>query len=308
MLSNIERGKTLMKRIITMLTAILLVAALLFSLASCGSSDKTEEEPEVFSTEEAVYTESRQPVGNTGEEVLNYFNAIVNRIKENRPAISYRYEKNVPDDSIKITKTGEETAEEIDSSLDSMNKASKGVKDMILSDIKKSEGNIAMGDDNSEYLFVKGESWTSKLTVDDVDYAEIKEVGDYYYITIALNDVAADGDTASLRKIFDLRDKDAILSSDEFKKAESYLKFNDYDVEYTGCKITATVNRFTEEITNLNYYKSANITAYMTGAGTYEEYGDISVMFKLEDKSNFDISWESELPTSPLDTTVEFGG
>ncbi len=297
-----------MKRIITMLTAILLVAALLFSFASCGSSDNEDEEIEVFTTEEAVYTESRVPVGNTSDEVLNYFNAIVNGIKEQKPAISYKYEKKVPDDSLKITKTGEEATEETDESLESLNKAAKGVKDMILTDIKEKNGSVAMGDDNSEILFVKGESWTSKLTIEDIDYAEIKEVGDNYYITIALNDTSSNDDTASFRKIFDLRDKDAILNSDEFKKTESYLKFNDYDVEYTGCKITATVNRLTEEITNLNYYKAANVTAYMTGAGTYEEYGDISVMFMLEDKSNFDIKWETELPTSPLDTTVEYGG
>ncbi len=300
---NIERGKTLMKRIFTLLTAVLLVCALLLTFASCGSSENEQEEKEVFTTEEAVYTQSLTPVANTSEEVLKYFNDIVNDLKVSKPAISYKYEKKIPDDSLKVTKTGEETAEEIDESLESINSAAKGIKDMILSDIKETSGNIAMGDDNTEYLFVKGESWTSQLTVNDVDYAEIKEVGDNYYITIALDDVNVNADTTSLRKIFDLRDKDAILSSDEFKKAETYLKFNDYDVAYTGCKITATVNRLTNEITNLNYYKSADITAYMTGAGTYEEYGDISVMFKLEDKSNFDIKWETELPTSPLETT-----
>ncbi len=305
-----------MKRILTMLIAIALVASLLFALAACGSSDKkgkdgaTEatEETEVFLTESAVYTESLVPVGNTSEEVLNYFNAVVNGVKEQRPAMWYRYEKNVPDDSLKVTKTGEEQAEEIDSSLSSINKAAKGVKDMILTDIKKSEGYVALGDDNTEYLFSKGESWTSKLTIEDIDYAEIKEVGDNYIITIALNDTLKGEDTSSLRKIFDLRDKEAVLNSAEFKKTETYLKFNDYDVDYVDCKITATINRLTGEITNLNYYKAANVVAYMTGADTYEQYGDISVMFKLEDKSNFDFKWESEFPTSPLDTTVEYGG
>ncbi len=292
-----------MKRIFTLLTAILLVAAMLVSFTACGSSDDTVEETKAFTTEEASYTESATPVGNISEEVLNYFNSLVNDLKVSKPAISYKYEKKVPDDSLRITKTGEEAAEEIDSSLNAINKSAKGVKDMILTDIKESSGNITMGDDNTEYLFVKGEDWTSKLTVKDIDYAEIKEIGDKYYITIVLNTVETNGDTASLRNAFDLRDKDEILASEEFKKTEAYLKFNDYDVAYNECKITAVVNRFTDEISNLNYYKAADVTAYMTGAGTYEDYGDISVMFKLEDKANFDIKWETELPTSPLETS-----
>ena len=43
----------------------------------------------------------------------------------------------------------------------------------------------------------------------------------------------------------------------------------------------------------------------MTGTGTFEKYGDISVMFKLEDIANFDVNWESQFPVSPLETTTE---
>ena len=43
----------------------------------------------------------------------------------------------------------------------------------------------------------------------------------------------------------------------------------------------------------------------MTGAGSLEDYGDVSVIFTLEDKADFNITWETELPTSPIDTTTE---
>ncbi len=295
-----------MKRIFAVLTAILLVTSMLMSLTSCGSSDGSDE-AKPFTTAEVETTESVTPVGNTSEEVLAYFNSLVNGLKTERPAISYRYEKNVPDDSIKITKAGQEDAEEIDKSLASMNDAAVGVKDMILEDIKEISGELAFGADNTEYLFKKGEPWTSALTVTDIDYATIKEVGEFYYITIVFDDVESNGDTAALAKAFDLRDKDAILASDEFAKVNSYLKFTDngYDVSYSGCKITATVNRLTDEITNLNYYKSAVVTAHMTGVGTLESYGDISVIFTLEDKSDFNMTWTTELPTSPLETAEE---
>lgn len=293
-----------MKRIFTVLISILLVSAMLMSLASCGSDDSADE-TEVFTTDAAVYTESATPVGKTSAEVLEYFNTLVNGLKTSKPAISYRFEKNVPNDSLKVTKKGAEDDEEIDESLKAINDSASGIKDMILEKIKKTTGEVPYGADNTEVLFVKGESFTSALTVEDIDYATVKEVGDNYYITIAFNDIDKNGDTAALAKAFDLRDKDAILASEEFAKTGEYLKFNDYSVAYTDCKITATVNRLTDEITNINYYKAALVTADMTGAGTFESYGDISVIFKLEDKADYTVTWTNELPTSPLETAGE---
>ena len=301
-MQKIERGQTLMKRIFTIATAILLVSALLMTFTSCGSSDTDEDVVEVYSTEEAVYTESAVPVGKTSDEVLSYFNSLVNSVKLDKPGVSYRIEKNVPNDSLKVTKQGAENAEEIDASLNAINDAAKGIKDLILEDIKETSGNINFGDDSSESLFVKGESWASKLTAEDIDYATLQEIGDKYFITIAFNDLTSEEAQDVLTKAFDLRDKEEILASEEFAKSKEYLVLNDYDVVYSGCKITATVDRLTNEITNINYYKAANVTAYMTGAGTLESYGDVSVMFTLEDKANYDITWESGLPTSPVET------
>ncbi len=293
-----------MKRIFTIAIAILLVSALLMTLTSCGSSENTEETEEVVFTEEAVYTESATPVGKTSEEVLAYFNTLVNGVKADKPVISYKIEKNVPNNSLKVTKQGAEDAEEIDESLKSINDAASGIKDLVLEDIKSTSGNINYGEDNSETLFVKGESWATELTAEDIEYATLKEIGDTYYITIAFNDLTSEQAQDVLTKAFDLRDKEEILASEEFVKSKEYLVLNDYDVVYSGCKITATVDRLTNEITNINYYKAANVTAYMTGAGTLESYGDVSVMFTLEDKANYDITWDSGLPTSPIETVV----
>ena len=292
-----------MKRIFTIATAILLVSALLMTLTSCGGSDTSDETVEVYSTEEAEYTQSAVTVGKTSEEVLAYFNSLVNGVKADKPIVNYSIEKNVPNDSLKVTKKGAEDAEEVDDSLKAINDAAKGIKDLILEDIKGNSGMVNFGDDNSEMLLVKGESWATKLTAEDIDYAEIKEIGDKYFITIAFNDLTSAEAQDVLSKAFDLRDKEEILASDEFAKTKEYLVLNDYDVVYSGCKITATVDRLTNEIININYYKAAKVTAYMTGAGTLASYGDVSVMFTLEDKANYDITWDSGLPTSPVETS-----
>lgn len=292
-----------MKRIVTIITALALVSALLISLTACGSSSESNEDTsEAYLTETQTYTESATPVAKTNEEVLAYFNQLVNGVKASKPAVSYNIEKNIPNDSLKVTKRGAEESEEIDSSLQAINDGAKGIKDLILEDIKRTSGSISYGAENSETLFVKGESWASELTTSDIDYASLKEVGDKYYITIAFNDLTSEEAQNVLTKAFDLRDKEDILASEELAKAKDYLALENYDVVYSGCKITATVDRLTNEITNINYYKAANVTAYMTGAGTLESYGDVSVMFTLEDKANFDVNWDNELPTSPLET------
>ena len=291
-----------MKKVSLFAAMLLLISSLLFCFTSCSSA---EEEVEVSSTAAYDYTESVTPVKKTSEEVLSYFNSLVNGVKTDKPAISYRIEKSIPNDSLKVTKKGKEQNEETDSSLEALNDSAKGVKDLVLEKIKKTSGNIAYGADNSDILFVKGESWASELTDDDISYATMEEIGDFYYITVAFNDLTSEQAQNVLTKAFDLRDKEDILNSEEFAKTEAYLKLNDYDVVYSGCYIKATVNRLTDELTNVYYYKAANVTADMTGKDTFEKYGDVSVMFKLEDKANFDISWDSGKPVSPLETTEQ---
>lgn len=291
-----------MKRILSLSLALLVVSAGLLSLTACSSSS-SDEEVEVQTTLAAVYTESAVPVEKSSEEILNYFNSLLNSIKTEKPAMYYRFEKNVPNDSLKVTKAGQEEAEEIDSSLSAINDAAKAVKDLMLENIKETSGDIPFGGDNTDVMLVQGESFVSKLSVDDVKYATMTEVGDKYYITIEFNDFGEAEAKRILSKAFNLRDKADILNSEEFAKTKAYLELKDYSVNYTGCKITATVNRLTNKIETVNYFKAANVTVSALGKGTFESHGDLSVLFTLEDKSYYELNWENEDPTSPLETT-----
>lgn len=292
-----------MKRILSLGLALLVVSASLLSLTACSSS--SGDEVEVQTTVPVEYTESATPVDKSSEEILNYFNRLVNDIKAERPAMYYRFELNVPNDSLKVTKAGQEEAETIDESLSAINDAAKAVKDLMLENIEEQSGDVAFGADNTDVLLVKGESFASKLTVDDIKYATMTEVGDEYFITIEFDDVAEVDAKAILGNAFSLRDKEDILNSEEFAKTKSYLEFRDYTVSYSGCKITATVNRLTDEITKLEYFKPANVKVSAKGLNTFESHGDLSVLFTLEDKAYYEINWTNENPTSPLDTTTE---
>lgn len=291
-----------MKRIISVITALVLVSTMLMAFTSCGSSDG--DAVEVRTTVEVETTMSVTPVDYSTEWVLNYFNERVNELKNLQPMLYYYYEINVPDDTLKIREKGKEDSDDIPDALVALNEASAGIKDIILENIKEVSGELPEGADNSEYLYVKGESYVSALTLEDIQSATVKEAGNFYYITIKFKDYEAGEDVTSLTKAFELRDKDEILASEEFAKTSSYLKLNDYSVGYSNCQITAKIDRTTNQVVNLNYYKAANVVVDMTGAGTYKELGDVSVIFTLEDKANFDFVWESQLPVSPLDTTV----
>lgn len=302
-MSNFERGISFMKRILSLGLALLVVSASLLSLTACSSSG--DEEVEVQTTVPVEYTESATPVDKSSEEILNYFNTLANDIKAKRPAMYYRFELNVPNDSLKVTKAGAEESETIDESLSAINDAAKAVKDLMLENIEEQSGDIAFGADNTDVLLVKGESFASKLTVDDIKYATMTEVGDQYFITIEFDDIAEADAKEILGNAFNLRNKEDILNSEELAKTKSYLQLQNYTVSYSGCRITATVNRLTDEITKLEYLKPANVIASAKGQNTFAEHGDLSVLFTLEDKAYYEINWTNENPTSPLETTTE---
>ena len=292
-----------MKRILTLGLALLVISASLLSLTACSSS--SDEEVEEQSTLAAEYTESAVPVDKSSEEILEYFNTLLNGVKENKPAMYYRFELNVPNDSLKVTKAGQEQAETVDESLSALNDAAKGVKDLMLENIEETSGDVPFGADNTDIMLVQGENFASKLTIDDIKYAEMTEIGDTYYITIEFNDITEAEAKDVLAKAFSIRDKADILNSEEFAKTKEYLELKDYTVSYSGCRITAKVNRLTNELLTINYYKPANVVASATGKNTFQQHGDLSILFTLEDTAYFELNWLNENPTSPLETTTE---
>ncbi len=283
-----------MKKAFATLCSVLLIFSLVFAFASCDISEDAAED----TTEALSYTQGSTVLGKNSEEVLTYFNTLVNGVKDQTPAVAYEQKISVDNKTIKITKPdGTE-----DSSFKKLNEAAPGIKDLILTDIKKKSGSVSYGDENEDVFFVKGENWSSALTVDDIQSAVMKEVGDSYLITISFGTVPESART-TLSKAFELRDKATILKASEFAKVSAYAKFNDYTVEYSGCTISATVDRLTDTLQSVSYNKISKIAADVTGLSTFAEYGDMIVNFVLNDSTSFTFTWAQEYETSPLDTT-----
>lgn len=281
-----------MKKSFATFCAVLLVFSMVIALASCDFSDEIAEN----TTETVQYTQSNTALKKNSEEVLLYFNTLVNSVKTKTPAVSYTQELKIDNKTLKITKA--DGAE--DDSLKSFGNALPGIKDLILTDIKKKSGSVGYGGDSNDVFFVKGESWASALTADDIDSAVIKEVGDKYYITIVFGNITEES-KATLAKAFQLRDKATLLNSPEFAKISSYLEFKDYEANYSGCTITATVDRLTDTLVNVSYNKVSDISAQVTGLSTFADYGDMAINFVLGDTTVFNFVWAQDYETSPLE-------
>lgn len=284
-----------MKKSFVALLAVLLIVSMTFVLSSCDISDE-----EIVNTTETVeHTQGKTELKKSNEEILAYFNTLVNSVKVKTPAVSYKQELKIDDKSLKITKPGGEE----DKSLKSFNDALPGLKSLILTDIQKKSGSVAYGTENNEVFFVKGESWSSALTTEDISSAVMNEVGDKYYITITFDDISEDS-RATLAKAFELRDKATLLTSPELAKIAEYLEIKDYNANYTGCAISATVDRLTDTLESVTYSKTSDVTASAKGLKTFEKYGDIEIGLILKDTTSFSFVWEENRETSPLDTTA----
>lgn len=281
-----------MKKSFATLCAVLLVFSMVIALASCDFSEEIEEN----TTDTVQYTPSNTVLKKSSEEVLLYFNTLVNSVKAKTPAVSYTQELKIDNKTLKITKA--DGAE--DDSLKSFGNALPGLKDLILTDIKKKSGSVGYGSDSNDVFFVKGESWASALTADDIDSAVIKEVGDKYYITIVFGNITEES-KATLAKAFQLRDKATMLNSPEFAKISSYLEIKDYEAKYSGCTVTATVDRLTDTLVNVSYNKVSDISAQVTGLSTFADYGDMAINFVLGDTTVFNFVWSQNYETSPLE-------
>ncbi len=283
-----------MKKTFTAICTVILIFSMTFALVSCDiSGDFTEN-----TTDTVQYTQSNTVLEKSSSEVLSYFNSLVNSVKTELPSVTFTQELKIDNKTMEIFKAQDEDED----SLRSFNDALPGIKELILTDIKKKSGSVSFGDENSDIFFVKGESWSSALTVDDIDSAVIKEIGDKYYITITFGDIPEQS-RANLAKAFELRDKATVLNSPEFAKMASYLELKDYTVTYTGCTITASVDRLTDTLTDVTYSKVSDVSAQIKGLNTFEDYGDMIAKFVLADTTSFSFNWIQDYETSPLDTS-----
>lgn len=312
-----------MKKRLTLLTAILLCFAMLFSFASCTTTDEDEDSTDVF-VAATIPVDSNIPVSET--DIIDFYNSIMVNLQksdmftnENKPGIklneSYRAD-NIDIFSINAA-TGEPlTGDDASESLNALKKSAKAIKDRILKGVPTDSDVIGFGDmDKSISSIVYPYDGTSSLSVEDVVKAECDVDGNNLNIAITL-----EGNVNTVDKIFGTRDKAEVIS-DFNEHCKEYANVKDYSVEYvqdSENNIYSTINmsvevekqadgtyKCTGRIMSINMSIICDVTADIDCNGSFESYGDIQVKFRFTDTKNYEFDWLGSSTWEPTESTTK---
>jgi len=250
-------------------------------------------------------------------EVIDYFNRLVNDLKVNVPPKTSYDESFWTDDSsdsITFTKDGKEldkSSDEykalrsaaivykkyvVDGAVNSMLGHTKDENGNTENVIDASAGN---GSKINDVLYLWGEKDVSRLTYDDIESAvssvtkDIKTVEEKDYVTGLTRTVVITlkPDASSVDKAFSYHDKQPIL--DEMKKSSDYFTVEDYQTTPGVCVITAVFDAATDEIQTLTYQKNITVTTEITGVNDFASLGTVGVSFNCTDQMYYHFGWHT---------------
>ncbi len=256
------------------------------------------------------------------QEVLDYFNTLINDIKANGSArVSYNENFWINHGDEVIFKTADGKVVE---NQDEFRAAFRLYADFALKDIGSYLMNVgqdeatAFGADLTNVLYPLGVATASTLTLDDLytdsetktypvytsiiptlvndldengENAEDAE-GEYIYVPTELVrtvNITVKPEEASVKKAFTVRNQEDIIK--HFKAAESYLIVNSFEIGFAPCKIMAGINAVTDEMTYVTYEKNMVITANITFTGSLAQYGTMIVEFPCTSSLTYNFGW-----------------
>ncbi len=256
------------------------------------------------------------------QEVLDYFNGMINDIKTNGTArVSYSegFWINHGDGVVFKSEDGKELENQ-----DKFRAAFRLYADTALKDIgsflmnRGQEEATEFKADLTDVIYPLGEKNASTLTLNDLytdketntfpiytsvvptlvhDLAEDgsnaeDEDGEYIFVPSELYrtiNIVVKPEKASVKKAFTIREKDGIM--EQFKVAETYMILNSFEIAFTPCKITAGINAVNDEMAYTTYEKNMIITANITFTGALEEYGTVVVEFPCTSSLTYNFGW-----------------
>ncbi len=259
------------------------------------------------------------------QEVLDYFNGMINDIKTNGSArVSYNesFWINHGDGVIFKSEDGTELENQ-----DKFRAAFRLYADTALKDIGSFLMNLSQEEatefkaDLTDVIYPLGEKTASTLTLADLYTDEETKTFPIYtsVVPTMVHDLAEDGsnlededgeyifvpselyrtinivvkpEEASVKKAFSIREKDGIM--EQFKVAESYMILNSFEIAFTPCKITAGINAVNDEMAYTTYEKNMIITANITFTGALADYGTVVVEFPCTSSLTYNFGWQVE--------------
>lgn len=258
------------------------------------------------------------------QEVLDYFNSMINDIKVNKTAhVSYGegFWINHGDGVVFKSEDGKELENQ-----DKFRAAFRVYSDMALENIGSflmSSGDEAIkpGADLTDVIYPLGEKNASTLTLADLYTDEATKTYPVYtsVVPTLVHDLDEEGNNAededgeyifvpselvrtinitvkpeeeSVKKTFTVREKDGIM--EQFKVAEKYMILNSFEIAFAPCKISAGINAVTDEMTYATFDKNMIITANVTFTGAFAEYGTVIVEFPCTSSVTYNFGWSTD--------------
>ena len=208
-------------------------------------------------------------------DILAYFNTAINKVKPNAKQITLNSEVNSTAGGISGNLPGSLT-----SLADSLIADNMGPKD--LSSLDPGLMNATTTDQKNAMFPVENESWSSKLTADDISSATYTEADGKYTITILVKEDAPSTDTAHGTghngKVFSVIMPSIV--TDNAGPAASLIK--DVKTGHKDGKIVVTVDKETGNVETATYYFVWTLSLKALGM-------EVSIPFGLE--KNFTITW-----------------
>lgn len=272
--------------------SIILVFALLFGFAGCSVLKEKEEETTTvkvatplptditssYDEESNIVTDTQYSPENLAKNtqtIFEYFNLHINEVKNAKASVKMSEKK-------RIDKATDEKGESIKmSENDYINAAIVSLDDYML---HNDSDEIAYGEELKDFIPVKGESFVSTLTLNEVESATCVDRDTVRIITVTLKSPTL---PSTMEKAFELEDIDEVL--EEFKKANKYMLIEKPTLTYKNCQIIITANIETDEVIAIEYVKSADVSTKFIGVGSLAEVGEVPVVFNYRNTITYTI-------------------
>lgn len=295
-----------MKKRFTILTAILLCFTMMFTFASCTGTEDNEDAAEEF---KGATIDVGDAIPVSEKEIIAFYNDIITKLQladtfteKDKPGVNTSESLGVDGISVLAYDAAIGTATE-DAKLSALNKSSNVIKSRIISGIDTSIPVLGFGDMNApiDSVIYPYDSTEVKLTADDVIKAESYADGNNLNISIVLAN-----DVKTVENVFGTRDKADVLAKFN-EKCKDYATINDYTVNYVADEESntySTINlsveleqqadgtfKCTGRITTFRIAVVADISATVTTVGSFADYGDLQINFRLRDEKNYEFDW-----------------
>ncbi len=239
------------------------------------SADASTEAASEGETEAATQGNTDAPAAKKPEttaEILAYFNTAINKVKTNSKSLTCKYLKN--------SQAGKAELGNLPGFVQDM--ANNLISSNMGEDEAKKNKTVTSAAEKNALFPVEKQTWASKLGVENIQSATLKESNGSYIITINVKPDAATANVAygsgNTPKAFSVVTPQSIY--DNAGPAASIIK--DVKIGYRNAKIVATIDAATGNVTDADYYFEWNLK--LTAVGI-----NVSIWFGINQV--FTIAW-----------------